>query len=403
MTTFRLSRVARIAALLAAVTILIAADGALARGNGGHNQSSDNNQMKSRDRSAKQPALREVRKDMNKGDMRSKNHQDRDARRAERKAEREAKRAQRKAERDARRAAKTTDKDRMNAGAGTTTTTATGNVHTIPEKTKDKVTGATTTTGATPASGGLLFDKGIVGRPITDIKQVPGSPAPGTVTGPGAGNTVRPIIVRSPGSPAPATSAPGRTEILQVGKVGTAPTGTKAAPAPGSVPGAANTVPSIPGSAAASGTRAIGTVTGPGKGIVTVTDAKGNSFIIPDHGGGVAVTSSRPGALTINNGVETRTVTGVKLTISGARTVSVQKGIQVGPAQADGSTVVLPTNGTVTGGPDGGFVHALGKGLADGVKDIAGHLDPKQRFQAHGPEGPPPPSGLPTTSTIQQE
>ena len=90
-------------------------------------------------------------------------------------------------------------------------------------------------------------------------------------------------------------------------------------------------------------------MTGPGKGIVTVSDGKGNTIIIPDHGGGVAVTSSRPGSITINNGTETRTLNdSYKLTISGARTVSVDKGIQVAPPKADGSTVIIAPLGTVT-------------------------------------------------------
>jgi hypothetical protein len=67
---------------------------------------------------------------------------------------------------------------------------------------QDKMTtgAATTTTGtATAADAGEdLFGKGIVGRTPTDIKEIPA--APGTVSGPGEGNTTRPI----PGSPAPA-------------------------------------------------------------------------------------------------------------------------------------------------------------------------------------------------------
>ncbi len=71
----------------------------------------------------------------------------------------------------------------------------------------------------------------------------------------------------------------------------------------------------------------------------------------------MAVTSSRPGSITINNGAETRTLYGsYKLTISGARTVSVDKGIQVFPPQADGSTVIITPGGTVTGGPEGGSI-----------------------------------------------
>jgi hypothetical protein len=423
MNALRLSRVARIAALLAAATILIAADGALAKGNGGHNQGSDQSQMKNRDRSATQPSLREVRKDMNKGDMRSKEHQDRDAKREERKAEREAMRAQRKAdreamralrkaEREARRAQKTTDKDKMNAGTATTptttTTTATGNVHTITEKTNDKMNGtATTTTTAKsnpPAAdaGKDLFGRGVVGRPITDTKQVPGSPAPGSVTGPGAANTVRPIISKqtemtkdkmngttttttTKGTPTKADSG----LLVDKGVVGKMPTdmkpipGSPASTASGTVtgPSAGNTVHPIPGSAAA------GTASSPGATnavrAVTITTVKGNSFQIQDRGGGVAVYSDRPGTLTISNGVQRQTLSGAKVTISGASYVEVAKGIGTGPRQADGSVVVLQPNGTVTGGPD---PHAFG--------GLAGFLT-GGGFEAHASE--------PQTSTIQQQ
>ena len=101
-------------------------------------------------------------------------------------------------------------------------------------------------------------------------------------------------------------------------------------------------------------------MTGPGKGIVTVSDGKGNSIIIPDHGGGVAVTSSRPGSITINNGAETRTLYGsYKLTISGARTVSVDKGIQVGPPlRPTAARSLLRPVGTVTGGNPASGTHA---------------------------------------------
>jgi hypothetical protein len=90
-------------------------------------------------------------------------------------------------------------------------------------------------------------------------------------------------------------------------------------------------------------------VTGPGNGIIKVSDGKGNSIIIPDHGTGVTVTPAGPGHVTISNGVDSRTVSGIALNISGAKTVSVDKSLGTGPRQADGSTTVLTPNGTVTG------------------------------------------------------
>jgi hypothetical protein len=279
MKTPRISRVSRIAAMLAATTFLIAADAALARGNGGHNQGSDNNQLKSRDfrdHGTKQPSLREVRKDMNKRELRSKNHQDRDAMRAQRKAEKEAMHALRKAEHDARRAAKTTDQDKMNAGTGTTTAT------------KSNAPAATAKED--------LFGKGIVGRPITDSKQTPGSTAKssspaadakqtpgsaaGTVTGLGAANTVRPI-------------------------------------------------PSPPPS--------------------TVTISNGVSSVqIKDGAGGVTVSSSRAGTITVSNGTESQTLAGGALTISGAKGIGGGQNIQVGAANGEGRTVVAIKPPTTT-------------------------------------------------------
>jgi hypothetical protein len=96
--------------------------------------------------------------------------------------------------------------------------------------------------------------------------------------------------------------------------------------------------------------------TGSGRGIVTVSDGKGNSVIIPDHGSGVTVTSAGPGHVTISNGVDSRTVSGIALNISGASAGAVDKSLGTGPRQADGSTTVLTPNGTVTGGPPGGNV-----------------------------------------------
>jgi hypothetical protein len=183
------------------------------------------------------------------------------------------------------------------------------------EKTKDKDKDKTTTTSTTTANGNTpapasdkdLAGKGIVGS-NTELKPVPGSAAPGT-------------------------------------------------PAPGATPGPTavnNTIHPIPGSAAPPPAPVLGS----GKGIIRVTDQGGNSFILPDHGTGVTVTNAGPGHVTISNGVDSRTVSGIALTISGAKTVSVDKSLGTGRPPADGSTVVLTPNGTVTNDkvlPDGSF------------------------------------------------
>jgi hypothetical protein len=221
------------------------------------------------------------------GDMRSDKPKDRDAKRAEKKLEREAKRAEKMKEREAKHAEKMKEKEAKHA-----------------EKMKDKdKTGTTTTANGTPAANGGkddLYGKGIVG-PNTNLKPVPGTPAPGATPGPSAGNnTIHPI---------PGTAAP--------------------APA-----------------------------TGSGNGIIRITDQRGNSIIIPDHGTGVTVTPAGPGHVTISNGADSRTVSGIALTISGAKTVSVDKSLGTGRPPADGSTVVLTPNGTVTNErvlPDGSF------------------------------------------------
>ena len=140
----------------------------------------------------------------------------------------------------------------------------------------------------------------------------------------------------------------------------------------------------IPSPAAPSGSQANGTATGSGNGIVRVSDGKGNSILIPDHGAGVTVTPAGPGHVTISNGVQTQTVSGIALTISGARTVSVDKSLGVGRPPADGSTVVLTPNGTVTSNNP----------IGDTIKDVAGHLDPRPGFGTHP---------LDQTSTIQQQ
>jgi hypothetical protein len=254
----------RTAAAVAAAVVLIAADGALAKGNGNHDHGqdhSDHSQMKSQSFKS--------------------DHSDKHSEKMKEKAE---KRAEKMKEKEEKRAEKMKDKDK-------TTTTS-----------------ATTANGTTPAPGSDkdLAGKGIVG-PNTNLKPVPSSATPGT-------------------------------------------------PAPGAAPGPAvnNTIHPIPGSAAPA------PATGSGNGIIRITDQRGNSVIIPDHGSGVTVTPSPDGrsAVVISNGVDSRTVSGIALNISGAKSVSVDKSLGTGPRQADGSTTVLTPNGRVTNEsvlPDGTF------------------------------------------------
>jgi hypothetical protein len=154
----------------------------------------------------------------------------------------------------------------------------------------------------------------------------------------------------------------------------------------------------IPSPAAPSGSQASGTATGSGNGIVRVSDGKGNSILIPDHGAGVTVTSGGPGKLTISNGVQTQTLSGIKVTISGASAVAVSKGLGVGRPDTPGSVVVMSPNGTVTGndpfGTLGHEIEGTAKQFGKDVGSVAGHLDPRVGFGTHP---------LDQTSTVQQQ
>lgn len=141
--------------------------------------------------------------------------------------------------------------------------------------------------------------------------------------------------------------------------------------------------------------------------------------------GGVTVYSDKPGTITVTNGKESTTLNGGSVTLSGNVVgVGGGQGVQVGPRNAEGNTVVAikppapppaaPTH--VTGGPEGGFFGDLGSSIKDGVKavgngieagtvavgkGIADGLGVDPTFEAHpvpGPVGPPP-----ATSTVQQQ
>ena len=385
----------RLAAMVAAGTLL-AAGSALAHGH--HDHGSDrgsDHQMKSRnsgrDRSDKH-SLREVRKDKS---ARSDKHKDREAKRAEKKQERDAKHAEKKAEREAKRAEKQAQKEAKRAEKMKEKEAKQA------EKTadKDKTTGTTTTTGtstttttgtATTADGDL-FGKGIAGRKGLDGQANAGSATPGSVTGPGAGNTVHPI----PGSAAAA-----------------------AGPAPVTAVGGGLVRDKLPDGTVyvrrgTSAELAAAGPTGSGRGIVTVTDNKGNSFIIPDHGGGVAVTPAGPEKVTISNGANSRTVFANDVTISGATAVAVDKSLGTGPRRADGSVNVFTPSGTVTGGPDldairglGNTIKSVGKAIGRGAKEAiidlggmeADALGIDDKYD--GSKFPPLPS---QTSTVHQQ
>jgi len=272
--------------MVAAGTILIFADAALAHHD--HGDSHSDSGQKSHDFKSDHSDKRSDKYKDKSGDMRSDKHKDKDSkhaekkkekeeRRAEKMKEKEEKRAEKQAEREAKRAEKMKEKEEKQA-----------------EKDKDKTTTTTTTATGTPAPGSdkYVFGKGIAGTKGLEPQPNAGSAASGAVTGPGANNTIHPI----------------------------------------------------PGTAAA------GTVPRAGNGIIRVTDQKGNSIIIPDHGTGVTVTNAGPGRVTISNGVESRTVSGIALNISGASAVAVDKSLGTGRPPADGSTVVMTPNGTVTGG-----------------------------------------------------
>jgi hypothetical protein len=253
-----------LAAAFAAGAMLLAADGALAH-SGDHGHGSDGSQMKSHDSKSDHSDKHSDKYKDKSGDMRSDKHKDKDSKHAEKMKEKAEKRAEKMKEKAERRAEKMKEKEEKQAEK-------------MKDKDKDKTTTTSTTTAnGTPAPGSDkdLFGKGIVGRTPTDIKPVPGTPASGTVPGPGATNAVR---------------------------------------------------------------------------AVTISNGKGGSFQIPDHGAGVTVTSGGPGKLTISNGVQTQTVSGIAWTISGASGVAVDKSLGTGPRKADGSTTVLSPNGTVTGG-----------------------------------------------------
>jgi hypothetical protein len=129
---------------------------------------------------------------------------------------------------------------------------------------------------------------------------------------------------------------------------------------------------------------------------------------IPNSPSGLRVTSDKPGTITVSNGDPSHSVTlpGGSVTISGGQAlndVGAGPGIQVvthpnGDFVAAANAPVTPAP-HVTGGPEGGFLNALGNGLVDTGKDIVGTLNPVNDFKATVAPG----HGIdPTTSTSIQ-
>jgi hypothetical protein len=116
-----------------------------------------------------------------------------------------------------------------------------------------------------------------------------------------------------------------------------------------------------------------------------VADAPGSPAVIsngkvklyiPNSASGLTVTSNKAGTVTVSNGDPSHSVTlpGGSVTISGGGVKSVggAPGVQVVShpngdfvAATTGPQKSVPVAGTVTGGPDGGFLHALRGGLED--------------------------------------
>ena len=124
---------------------------------------------------------------------------------------------------------------------------------------------------------------------------------------------------------------------------------------------------------------------------------------IPNSASGLTVTSNKAGTVTVSNGDPSHSVTlpGGSVTISGGGVKSVggAPGVQVVShpngdfvAATTGPKKPAPASGTVTGGPDGGFLH----GLSNGLQDIF-----STDFKATAlPENQTPPPA--TSTTIQQ-
>jgi hypothetical protein len=131
----------------------------------------------------------------------------------------------------------------------------------------------------------------------------------------------------------------------------------------------------------------VATTTAPPKGLPPGTATVSNGRVklyIPNSTYGLTVTKNPSGTITVSNGDPTRSVTlpGGSVTVSGGGVTSLGggAGVQV-VRQPNGdfaAAASLPPSappkaapskpGTVTGGPEGGFVHALGRGFVEWVE-----------------------------------
>ena len=126
-----------------------------------------------------------------------------------------------------------------------------------------------------------------------------------------------------------------------------------------------------------------------------------NSLQIDDGAGGVTVSSNSPGTITVSNGHDSQTLSGGTLTVSGALGIGSGNGVQVGPTNGEGKTVIAltppppppaaePSHVISHPGILSGISDAIGDGLdsvGHGIADAAGHLDPVPTFTAHAPDG----------------
>jgi hypothetical protein len=126
------------------------------------------------------------------------------------------------------------------------------------------------------------------------------------------------------------------------------------------------------------------TSAGPPAGAAVVSNGQVKLYI-PNSPSGLSVTSDKPGTITVSNGDPSHSVTlpGGSVTISGGgvNAVGAAPGVQVVShpngdfaAIATSTTVPVPARTTVTGGPEGGFINALGNGLVDTGKDVGNSL-----------------------------
>jgi hypothetical protein len=131
-------------------------------------------------------------------------------------------------------------------------------------------------------------------------------------------------------------------------------------------------------------------------GTVHITDGV-NQANLSNGPGGLTVTN-KDGKLQVTNGRNSIDMPGNSLTLSGpaVQSVGFGQGVQyvrhpngdiavvlAAPAPSANKPAPIPTSATVTGGPEGGFLHALGSGIWDST---LGHLSPTFKADENGPK-----------------